>query len=150
MGGMFKVDFSPSREWREINARYRLESSMCERCGRIYYPPRDLCPVCRRKSIGAMKTITLPRRGKIVTYSVIHAAPLKGFEDRTPYIVAIVDLGGVRIQTLLTDCEPDEIEIGDEVEAVFRRIREDGERGVIHYGTIFRPVRMPKTSVHAH
>ncbi|HIE14111.1 TPA: Zn-ribbon domain-containing OB-fold protein [Candidatus Bathyarchaeota archaeon] len=138
------MGFSPSREWREIGARYRLEASKCEECGRIYYPPRELCAVCRRKSIGAMKTINLPRKGKVVTYSVIHAAPISGFEDRTPYIVAIVDLGGVKIQTLLTDCEPREINVGDEVEAVFRRIRVDGESGVIHYGTSFRPVRKNK------
>jgi len=139
------MGFSPSREWREIAARYRLEASRCESCGRIYYPPRGLCSVCRRKSIGAMKTVNLPRRGKIVTYSVIHTAPLKAFEGRTPYVVAIVDLGGVKIQTLLTDCEPEDIKIGDEVEAVFRRIKEDGERGVIHYGTSFRPVRKVET-----
>lgn len=135
------MGFSPSKDWREIAARYRLEASKCERCGRVYYPPRDLCAVCRRKSIGAMKAINLPRRGKVVTYSVIHAAPLKGFEEHTPYIVAIVDLGGVKITTLLTDCEPGEVGMGDEVEAVFRRINEDGESGMIHYGTNFRPVR---------
>lgn len=54
--------------------------------------------------------------------------------------MAIVDLDEVKITTLLTDCEPSEVGMGDEVEAVFRKINEDGERGMIHYGTNFRPV----------
>ena len=39
---------------------------------------------------------------------------------------------------LLVDCDVDNLEIGDPVEMVFRKIREDGEDGVISYGFKFR------------
>lgn len=35
----------------------------------------------------------------------------------------------------------DNIEIGDPVEMVFRKIREDGENGVISYGFKFKPTK---------
>jgi len=41
----------------------------------------------------------------------------------------------------LTDCQEEEVRIGDEVELVFRRIKEEGEEGIIHYGFKARLVR---------
>ena len=37
-------------------------------------------------------------------------------------------------------CDPDEIDIGTRVRAIFRRIGEDGEKGIIYYGTKFAPI----------
>ena len=45
---------SVAREWREIPGRYNLEGSKCHCCGKIYFPKRNMCPVCRRESIGKM------------------------------------------------------------------------------------------------
>ncbi|MCD6408836.1 MAG: OB-fold domain-containing protein, partial [Candidatus Verstraetearchaeota archaeon] len=47
---------------------------------------------------------------------------------------------GSSILSQLTDCSPEEVEIGMPVEAVFRKVREDGETGIIMYGLKFRPV----------
>jgi hypothetical protein len=76
----------------------------------------------------------LSRRGKVISYTVVHSAA-DGFEDQVPYVLAIVELeGGPRITTQITDCDPSDIKIGDEVEMVFRRMGQDGEDGVIYYG----------------
>jgi uncharacterized OB-fold protein len=40
----------------------------------------------------------------------------------------------------LADVEPQEVSIGMPVEMVTRKMREDGERGVIVYGYKFRPI----------
>lgn len=53
------------------------------------------------------------------------------------YYVAVVELEeGPKIVAQIVDCKPEELKIGQSVEATFRRIYED--EGVIRYGTKFR------------
>jgi len=81
----------------------------------------------------------LSGRGKVYSYSVVHVPP-KELEMIAPYVIAIVELEeGPRITTQI-DCKPEEVYIGMPVEVVFRRIKEDGEEGIIHYGYKFKPV----------
>ena len=55
------------------------------------------------------------------------------------YSVAVIELEeGAKLTAQLVDCDVDNLEIGDPVEMVFRKIREDGEDGVISYGFKFR------------
>ncbi len=128
---------SVPRFWRSIPARYRLIGSKCKNCYEIYYPPRKVCPKCRKAK---MEEVKLKGRGKIETYTVIHVAP-EGFEEQVPYIIAIVRLEeGPCLTTQIVGCEPEDVYIGMPVEACFRRINEDGEAGVIYYGLKFKPV----------
>ena len=48
---------------------------------------------------------------------------------------------GAKLTTQLVDCDVDALEIGDDVEMVFRRVREDGEDGVISYGYKFKVIK---------
>jgi hypothetical protein len=34
------------RNWRLQQQRYRLTAKTCERCGRMIFPPRNVCPQC--------------------------------------------------------------------------------------------------------
>ena len=80
-------------------------------------------------------------KGKIYTYSVIRSAP-DDFKNLAPYAVAVIELEeGAKLTSQLVDCDVDNIEIGDDVEMVFRKIREDGEDGVISYGYKFKVVK---------
>ncbi len=125
------------RFWREIPSRYNLMGSKCENCGKVWFPTRDICPECHRESIGKMKPYKLKPTGTILTYTVIRT-PQKGFEKIAPYIMAIVEMDdGPRITSQIVDCEPDEVEIGKRVKAVFRKISEDGPGGTINYGYKF-------------
>ena len=45
---------------------------------------------------------------------------------------------GPLVTAQLTDVDPEEVEIGQKVEMVTRKIREDGPDGVITYGYKFR------------
>ena len=45
---------------------------------------------------------------------------------------------GAKITAQIVDCDLDELNIGDEVEVVFRKIREEGKEGVISYGYKFK------------
>ena len=127
------------RFWREIPSRYNLIGSKCGNCGTVDFPPRAVCPKCGRKSFGKMERVKLRGHGKVLTYTVIHDAP-KDFEMMKPYVLAIVEMDeGVRITSQVIDVEPGEVKIGMPVEAAFRKLGEEGEAGVIHYGYKFRP-----------
>jgi len=128
------------RFWREIPYRYNLIGTKCKVCDRVYFPPREVCPYCRRKSLGNMEEIKLSGRGKLITYTIIYTPP-SNFENQVPYAVGIVELDeGPRITSQIVDCDPEKLEIGMSVEAVFRKIQEDGDTGAIYYGYKFRPV----------
>ncbi len=123
--------------WRESKYRYRLIGSVCLSCGRRFYPPRKVCPVCHSHE---MQEIKLPERGRIVSYTIIHYPP-EGYEKCAPYAVAVIELSdGTRVLGQLTDVDISEVKTGMEVEAVFRRITEEGKDGIIEYGIKFRPV----------
>ena len=58
-----------------------------------------------------------------------------------PRKVALVELDeGPLVTGQLTDVDQDEIEIGMPVEMVTRKLREEGEDGLIVYGYKFRPI----------
>ncbi len=117
--------------WRRFEARYRLVGNRCLTCGTIYFPPKAICPKCRRK--GKLEKYQLKGEGKIHTYTIIHAAP-SGFEKRVPYCIAIIELdeGPKVLGEVVGDLTL--LDIGARVRAVFRKIYEDGEDGIIHYG----------------
>ncbi len=120
------------RFWREIPNRYNLIGARCGNCNKILFPPRSICPFCRR--MGKLEPYRLKRQGKVLSYTVIHVAA-EGFEDQVPYVLAIIELeDGPRLTAQITDCNIDEIKMGDEVEIVFRRMGEESQDGVIYYG----------------
>lgn len=127
------------RTWRHIQQRYNLIGSKCTNCDGVYFPPRVICPKCRRK--GNIENIQFSGKGKIHSFSIVET-PTDDFKTIAPYAVAIIELEeGAKLTSQLVDCDLDEIEIGDPVEMVFRKIREDGEDGVISYGFKFKPVK---------
>ncbi len=123
---------SPGRSWREHPQRYRLEAAKCTGCGRILYPPRVVCPDCGGREF---ETVTLPRKGTIVTYTVIDVPPT-GFQGQAPLVLALVELeNGVRTMVQVADVpDMDRLAVGMPVKLEFRRISEDGEAGLIFYG----------------
>ncbi|MEZ0345351.1 MAG: Zn-ribbon domain-containing OB-fold protein [Infirmifilum sp.] len=127
---------SVPRSWRERVRRYRLVGGKCGSCSRVVYPHRRVCPYCGSEGL---EPVELPRRGKVVTYAVIRHPP-RGFEGKEPYVIAVVELeGGAKVLAQLTDVKPEDVKVGMEVEAVFRRYRELSHDGVIEYGVKFRP-----------
>lgn len=126
------------RFWREIPNRYNLIGTKCGNCETVFFPPRYVCPKCRR--IGKLEPYQLKGKGKIVSYTVVHVPP-NGFEIQTPYVIAIVELEeGPRVTGQITDCNPEDVKIGDEVEIAFRHMGEEGKDGIIYYGYKFKPI----------
>jgi len=125
--------------WRLIPQRYNLQGTRCKTCGGKYFPARKLCPRCRRS--GEMEEIMFSGEGEIYSYTTVHVPP-EGYEFLKPYVVAVIKLKeGPLVTAQLTDCKPEEVEIGKKVEAVFRKIIADGKDGIIRYGYKFRLVK---------
>ncbi|MBD6956344.1 MAG: Zn-ribbon domain-containing OB-fold protein [Thermoplasmatales archaeon] len=128
------------RFWREFEHRYRLVGTKCPSCGRVYFPPRDVCPYCHRESVGKMQKYELKNTGRIYSFTVVYQ-DIPDFKELKPYIVAIVEMDdGPRITGQVVDALPEEITIGMPVKAVFRRIREESPSGIIEYGYKFVPI----------
>jgi len=137
---------SAVRYWRETKFRGRLVGVKCRGCGKVFYPPRKVCRICRSKNLSEEK---LPERGKIISFTVIRTSP-KGFERFEPYAVGLIRLeNGVQIISQIADCNPSEVKVGMDVEATFRRIKEDEQTGLIEYGYKFRPLRLESSKISA-
>jgi len=125
--------------WRRLPERYRLLGSLCEVCKTNYFPKRNLCHRCRRKGKIALKQFS--GKGKIFSFTEITSGPA-GFELETPYVLAIIELDeGPKLTAQVVGVGEKDVKIGDSVEMVFRRIMEDSEEGLLHYGYKFRLVR---------
>lgn len=126
------------RHWRLRKQRYGLVGEVCPHCNEKIFPPRDVCPHCGGE---AKKEYTLSGRGEVYSYTMMQDAP-SGFENTTPYMVALVKLEeGPVVTAQLTDLGSEPVKIGMPVEMVTRKIRSDGdERGILLYGYKFRPV----------
>lgn len=131
---------SVPRFWREIPQRYNLQASHCTVCDAMHFPPREVCPTCRRASLGKMQRRNLSGKGTILEWTRVHkAAP--GYEHQVPYIVALIQTDeGPLLTGQVVDSHPDSVQTGASVKSVFRRIGEDGDAGVIHYGTKWKTV----------
>ena len=104
---------------------------------RNYSHPGDVCLEC---AAPAKELFTFTGVGQVYSYTTIYDAPA-GFEAYTPYSVALVKLDeGPLVTAQLTDIDPDNVEIGQEVEMVTRKMRTDGPEGMIVYGYKFRPL----------
>jgi uncharacterized OB-fold protein len=125
-----------AQNWRIKNQRYSLVGEVCDDCGNKIFPPRDVCPHCAQP---AQTPFQFSGRGEVFSHTTVYNPPV-GYEEFAPYTVALVKLEeGPLITAQLTDTQPEEVSIGQPVEMVTRKIREDGPEGLIIYGYKFRP-----------
>lgn len=132
------------RFWRQNPSRYNLIGIKCNSCGKNYFPPRAICPICHRKSVGKIEPLKFKGEGAIFSFSEVH----EGIDERAtlkPYFVAMVELDeGPKITGQVIDCDACDLKIGARVRTVLRKLSEEGSAGVIHYGYKFVPVRDEK------
>lgn len=125
------------RNWRLREQRYGLVGEQCEHCNAKIFPPRDICPECGRET----KTrFSFSGRGEVYSFTVVHDAPV-GYESQAPYAIALVRLAeGPLVTAQLTDVDAKDLRVGLPVEMVTRKLRTEGEEGLIQYGYKFRPM----------
>ncbi|NUU26051.1 MAG: hypothetical protein HOV68_31810 [Streptomycetaceae bacterium] len=74
--------------WEAVGER-RLRIQRCRRCSRYIHLPEALCPKCGGGDLGWDE---VSGRGTVHTFSVVHRTFAPGFADRTPYVIAWIDL----------------------------------------------------------
>ena len=80
----------------------------------------------------------LNKVGKLLVWTKIFVAP-EGFEHQTPYLVGIVDFGGIRMPLQIVDCEETDLKENLKVVTVVRKIGKVNSEDVIEYGIKVKP-----------
>lgn len=78
------------------------------------------------------------KRGKLITWSEVTNAP-ESFTGQAPYIVGLVDCAAWgKKMAQLVGVKASDLKIGQRFIGVWRRLRVDGDEGLIEYGVKFR------------
>ena len=95
----------------------------CNACGHDYFYPRPFCPACWSDDV-AWKEAS--GRGTLYTYSVVHANDLPPFNERVPYVAAVVQLEeGPRVMTNVEGVPFDELRADMAVVVEYKPISDD-------------------------
>ncbi|MEW6130625.1 MAG: 3-oxoacyl-[acyl-carrier-protein] synthase III C-terminal domain-containing protein [Acidobacteriota bacterium] len=126
---------SATQVWRERDDIYRFYGYRCLQCQKVQYPRQRLCISCQTKD--HFETLRLAdKRAKLFTYTIDY---LNADAD-PPSVMTVVDFeGGGRAFLMMTDRNPAEVKIAQEVEMTFRKLY-DAE-GFSQYYWKCRPVR---------
>ena len=121
----------------------QLIGSRCRACAIVTFPAQDSCPRCASTEMEAHK---LARRGRLWAWTTQAfpppSPPYSGPAGSAfvPFGVGYVELPGeVRVETRLTESDPDVLEIGMEMELTLVPFRTDDDGNeVVTFA--FRPV----------
>jgi uncharacterized protein len=100
-------------------ARGELVIPRCDSCGAFVWYPQERCP----RDGGALTWTPVSGRGTLFTWAVVRRAFLPAFEDRVPFVTALVALDedpAIRLCTYLVDSPPDDLVADAPVAATFR------------------------------
>jgi len=87
----------------------KMMGGKCKKCGKIQFPPRPLCDNCLSQEF---EWTEIPTKGKLLTYTVIHAAPTQ-FQSIAPYAVGIVQFeNGSKLPGMIKGVSLEQIKIG--------------------------------------
>jgi len=127
-------DVESARYW-ENAAKGKLVVKNCKVCRRAFFYPRDHCPRCWGTDT---EWIESTGRGTVYTFTIVRQNDLPPFNERVPYVVAIVELDeGVRMTTNIEGCAPEDVRCGMPVAVAFRE-EPRSEEEVVHL-PVFRP-----------
>lgn len=94
----------------------------CRDCSALSHPPAPVCRYCRSTNMGVRE---VSGRATLAGFTVNHRFSLPGMP--APYVVAQVAINEdprVRLTTNIIDCDPDQLELGRQVEVVFENIED--------------------------
>jgi len=116
------VDVETAPFWNACR-EHRLLLRTCNRCGTVSFYPRPFCPSCWSDDVS---WVDASGRATLYTWSVVHRNDLPPFDQRVPYVAAIVELAeGPLMMTNIVDVEHDDLRIGMPLEVVFRAESDD-------------------------
>lgn len=110
----------------EATKDHELRYQVCDDCGGVVFYPRRHCTHCMSMNLSWK---TSKGEGTVYTYTVIRQIGLRWFRDRTPYVVAWIDLDeGFRLLSSVVgvDGPTTDVQVGQRVRVTW----EDQENGL--------------------
>ncbi len=116
---IYTVGRAGERFFREIKDNGKLIGAKCDKCGKVYVPPRTYCESCFARL--EENYVDVSSKGTVHTFTVCHYA-LDGTSHEKPSVLAVIELEGAvgRLVHRIGEIDPDKVSIGMEVEAVFK------------------------------
>ena len=98
--------------------KFGLVGSRCTACGTSHLPPQRVCASCHARD--QMEPVSFAdQTARIATFALDRLA----YSLNPPTVAVVIDFDGSgRFFCEMTDCDPERIAIGDEVEMTFRRM----------------------------
>jgi len=97
--------------------KHELRMQKCSNCGHVRFPCAFICPRCHNMEFEWHK---MSGKGEIYSFVVFQRAYDPSYKDDLPYVVAIVKLDeGLRMESNITDCKPEEVKVDLPVELYF-------------------------------
>lgn len=124
------VDPESETYW-EAADRGELVVQRCDDCGERQLYPRRFCRHCWS---GELDFEAIEGGGTVHTYTRCHVPGQSGYEDDTPYLIALVEIDlpaenpsgrAVRLVSHLVDLTHDAVSVGDRVQVTFRTVGEE-------------------------
>ena len=100
----------------------RLRLQECKACEALIHPPAPVCRYCRSRDMGVR---TVSGRATLAGFTVNQRFSLPGMP--APYVIAQVAIAEdprVRLTTNIVESDPDQLELGQQVEVVFEQIED--------------------------
>lgn len=120
--------------WRQRDRYYRIIGSRCNNCSKLFFPYVRNCKACNSTNIVDEE---MSKTGKLLSYTYLFETTNE-FSHQIPILFGLIELeNGVRLISQITDYQDRDVQIGKNVKAVFRKIREDDKSSQIHYGYKF-------------
>ena len=120
---MSEFDFT-TKAYAEKLSEHKLVGSRCQDCGKLFLPPRKLCPQCHSTRLEACE---FSGKGKLAAFTIIYigssAMVAAGYDRKHPYCAGVVELEeGARISAQILNVDvshPESIKIGTPLKMTF-------------------------------
>lgn len=112
-----------TRQWWDAAGDGKLLVKRCANCGKAHWYPRIFCPFCWSENVDWEQA---SGKATLYTYSVIYSNDLPPFNEKVPYVAAVVDLDeGPRMLSTVIDCDFDQLRVGMALEVAFEQRTEE-------------------------
>ena len=101
----------------------RLIIPRCNTCSRLFFYPREVCPHCFSTDLDWQE---VSGKGRVYSYTHVRQSAHPYFQSANGHIYAIIQLNeGIKMPSNIIECDPEEVKIDMEVEAVFEKVSEE-------------------------
>ncbi|HEX5252970.1 MAG TPA: OB-fold domain-containing protein [Mycobacterium sp.] len=100
----------------------KLRLQECKACESLIHPPAPVCRYCRSFDVGVR---AVSGRATLAGFTINERFSLPGLA--APYVIAQVAIAEdprVRLTTNIVECDPDQLELGQQVEVVFEQVED--------------------------